>query len=87
MANSYLLYSMICTVMVHSSLFHFALKDIGMFLLESCSKDDQLWVVAEALDAIFDVFAEDHLDPVVKEISLVEKLKTLAPSLKQKASS
>ena len=48
------------------------------------SKDTDLWVVAEALDAIFDVFGEDHIDPIVREIGLVEKLKTVAPVLKSK---
>ena len=48
------------------------------------SKDTDLWVVAEALDAIFDVFGEDHIDAIVREIGLVEKLKTVAPVLKSK---
>ena len=47
-------------------------------------KDTDLWVVAEALDAIFDVFGEDHLNPVIKEIELIEKLKSVAPALKSK---
>ena len=59
-------------------------QDIGVFLLEIVCKDSDLWVVAEALDAIFDVFGEDHIDPVVREIGLVEKLNTVAPALKAK---
>lgn len=59
-------------------------QDIGVFLLEVVCKDSDLWVVAESLDSIFDVFGEDHIDPVVKEIGLVEKLKMIAPSLKAK---
>ena len=55
-----------------------------MFLLEVVCKDSDLWVVAEALDSIFDVFGEDHIDPVVKEIGMVEKLKNIAPALKSK---
>lgn len=47
-------------------------------------KDSQLWVVGEALDSMFDVFAEDHTDSVLKEIGLVSKLKALAPTLKTK---
>ena len=57
-----------------------------MFLLEVVCKDSDLWVVAEALDSIFDVFGEDHIDPVVREIGLVEKLKSIAPVLKSKVS-
>lgn len=54
--------------------------------MEVATKDMELWVVAEALDAIFDVFAEDHIDPVVKEIGLVGKLRSLSPMLKSKVS-
>lgn len=53
-----------------------------MFLLEICCKENDLRVIAESLDAMFDVFGEDHLDPIVREIQMVEKLKTLLPSLK-----
>ncbi|XP_013413297.1 HEAT repeat-containing protein 3-like [Lingula anatina] len=63
---------------------HSLLKNIGTFLVEIVSKDQELWVVAEALDAIFDVFAEDHLDSVVREIGLTDKLKAVAPQLKAK---
>ncbi|XP_064640684.1 HEAT repeat-containing protein 3-like [Lineus longissimus] len=63
---------------------HSLLKNIGVFLLEICAKDSELWVIAEALDSIFDVFSEDHLNPVVMEIGLVQKLKQLSPLLKQK---
>ena len=31
-------------------------------------KDTDLWVVTESLDSIFDVFGEDHIDPLVEEI-------------------
>lgn len=57
---------------------------IGTFLIECCMKNAELWVTAEALDAIFDVFAEDHLDRIAQEISLVEKLTHLLPHLKGK---
>jgi len=53
-------------------------------LLEIVCKDTDLWVVAESLDSIFDVFGEDHIDPVVKEIELVQKLKMIIPTLKSK---
>ncbi|XP_067652836.1 HEAT repeat-containing protein 3-like [Haliotis asinina] len=60
---------------------HPLLKDIGHFLLEVIGRDSELWVVAEALDSVFDVFAEDHIDPIVQEIALVEKLKNFRPML------
>ncbi|XP_074644939.1 HEAT repeat-containing protein 3-like [Tubulanus polymorphus] len=63
---------------------HSLLKNIGLFLVELASNDSELWVTAEALDGLFDVFAEDHVDPIVKEIALVPKLKQIAPALKVK---
>lgn len=60
------------------------MQDIGVLLLEVVCKDADLWVVAESLDSIFDVFGEDHVDPVLREIGLVEKLRTVAPALKAK---
>ena len=59
-------------------------QDVGGFLLELVGHDSDLWIVAEALDAMFDVFGEDHLDPVVMEIGLVDKLKKILPVLKSK---
>ena len=53
-------------------------------LLEIVCKDTDLWVVAESLDSIFDVFGEDHIDPVVEEIELVQKLNMITPTLKSK---
>ena len=61
-------------------------QTIGLFLHSVVCDDQQLWVIAEALDAIFDVFAEDHTDPVLHEIDLVAKLQAVAPTLKTKVS-
>jgi hypothetical protein len=58
-----------------------------MFLLEICCKENDLWVIAESLDAMFDVFGEDHLDPIVREIQMVERLKSLLPTLKSQVRS
>jgi hypothetical protein len=43
-----------------------------------------LWVTVEAFDTIMDVFGEDETDNAAAQISLVEKLQTLLPSLKHK---
>lgn len=43
-----------------------------------------LVVVAEALDALFDVFADDATDPVAQNLQLTEKLKAIMPQLKAK---
>jgi len=60
------------------------LKTIGRFLLEVCSRESELWVVAEAIDTIMDIFGEDETDNVAADIKLVDKLQALLPSLKQK---
>ena len=59
-------------------------QSIGEYLCTVVTNDDDLWVVAEALDAIFDVFAGDETDPVVKEINLVTRLRAVVPNLKVK---
>jgi len=61
------------------------LKDIGQFLLDVSTKDTvELIVNAEALDAVFDVFGEDHVDIVCKELNLLERLKQVLASFKNK---
>ncbi|XP_023231299.1 HEAT repeat-containing protein 3-like [Centruroides sculpturatus] len=60
------------------------IKTIGLYLLEVSSKDAELHVSAEALDAIFDVFAEDDVDPLAQQIQLLERLKNLLSALKGK---
>lgn len=57
---------------------------IGKFLLDAAVHDTELWVTAEALDCIFDVFGEDETDQAAFDIDLVERLRGLAPSLKYK---
>ncbi|ESO82767.1 hypothetical protein LOTGIDRAFT_229792 [Lottia gigantea] len=64
---------------------HPMLKDIGVFLIKNC-RDPDLLVTAEALDSIFDVFGEDHIDSIVKEINLIQELRTILPPLKAKIS-
>lgn len=66
---------------------HPFLKDVGTFLLEVCCKEEDLRVIAEALDAIFDVFGEDHLDPIVREIQMISRLNLLLPNLKKQIQS
>jgi hypothetical protein len=62
-------------------------QNIGRFLLEVCSRESELWVVAEAIDTIMDIFGEDETDNVAADIKLVDKLQALLPSLKQKVRS
>lgn len=60
------------------------LKKVGQYLLEVASKDSDIVVVTEALDATFDVFGEDITDAVATEIDLVTKLRHLLPAFKNK---
>lgn len=53
-------------------------------LLDICITELSIWVIAESLDAIMDIYAEDNSDQLASEIKLVEKLHTLVPLFKSK---
>ena len=57
---------------------------IANFLIEAASRDTELRVVSEALDKIFDMFAEDYTDPFCQHVDLCRHLKQLQPGLKIK---
>ena len=59
-------------------------QSIALFLCDVASLDVELWVSAEALDSIFDVFAEDDTDAIVADVRLVDQLRALVPTLKSK---
>lgn len=63
------------------------LKPIGLALVGMASQDKDLHVVAEALDAIFDIFAEDDVNCVIHEIDLLNQLREIVLALKPQASS
>jgi len=56
----------------------------AQFLLDAAAKDTDIRVVAEALDKIFDMFAEDYTDTLSVRINLVNQLKKVLPSMKVK---
>ena len=56
----------------------------AQFLLDAAAKDTDLRVVAEALDKLFDMFAEDDTDELCARINAVFQLKKLLPTLKIK---
>jgi len=60
---------------------------IGRALIDIACIEQNLWVVAEALDAIFEVFKEDYTDGVAVTVKLVERLKTMAPGFKHRVQS
>uniref|UniRef100_A0A8C6XT63 HEAT repeat containing 3 n=1 Tax=Naja naja TaxID=35670 RepID=A0A8C6XT63_NAJNA len=61
------------------------LKNIGKFLLNVATKDPSLVVVGEALDALFDVFADGkEAERAAEEIKLLYALKEFQPVFKSR---
>lgn len=60
------------------------IKHVSIFLLDTCMMESKVWVMAETLDAIMDIYSEDASDQLASEIKLVEKLHTLLPLFKNK---
>lgn len=61
-----------------------ALLKIAECLYHVASSEEHLWLSAEALDAILDIFAEDDTDLIVREFQMVKKLQSLYPNLQRK---
>ncbi|KFO37905.1 HEAT repeat-containing protein 3 [Fukomys damarensis] len=62
------------------------LKTIGCFLLEAATKDPSLVVAGEALDALFDVFADgEEAERASIQIKLLSALKEFQPIFKMKS--
>lgn len=59
-------------------------RGIGQILIDIACHESELWLTAEALDAIFDVFKEDHTDEVAVEVRLVDRLKGMATQFKHR---
>lgn len=62
-------------------------RGIGQVLLDTACCSTDLWIAAEAMDALFDVFKEDHTDSVIGDIQLVGRLRTLTPTFKHRVHS
>lgn len=63
------------------------IKRISMFLLDNSLSESLVWIMAEAMDAIMDIFSDDDSEQIVRieqEIQLVEKLNALVPIFKRK---
>jgi len=60
------------------------IQTIGAVLIDIACVEQNLWLVAEALDAIFEVFKEDYTDGVAVAIKLVERLRAMAPGFKHR---
>ena len=58
---------------------------ITEFILEQAHKENEVWVLAEAIDTIIDIYSEDETDILAAKVKLTDKLSVLAPLLKNKA--
>ncbi|XP_026758786.1 HEAT repeat-containing protein 3 [Galleria mellonella] len=58
---------------------------ITEFILEQAHKENEVWVLAEALDTLIDLYSEDETDEIAAKVKLVDKLTVLAPIIKNKA--
>ena len=60
------------------------MQEVGRRLMDAATHGVDLVVVAEALDALFDVFADDTTDPVAQSLQLTQRLQSILPQLKSK---
>ncbi|KAK7082899.1 hypothetical protein SK128_002158 [Halocaridina rubra] len=60
------------------------LSAITEFLLKVASQDTELWVSAEALDVIIDLFSDDKTDKLASMTYLVDSLKSIQPTFKSR---
>lgn len=57
---------------------------ITEFILEQAHKENHVWVLAEAIDTLVDLYSEDETDVLAAKVKLVDKLNALSPILKNK---
>lgn len=61
-------------------------QSIGVVLMEVATSSQQLWLVAEALDSVMDVFAEDYNNVHIKDLGIIPTLQSILPQLKSMVS-
>ncbi|XP_071540562.1 HEAT repeat-containing protein 3 [Panulirus ornatus] len=54
------------------------------YLLKVAAHDGELWVSAEALDVLIDLYSDDKTDKLAHHVRLVERLKGIQPQFKSK---
>jgi hypothetical protein len=59
-------------------------QEVGGCLLSAACNSQDVVIVAESLDAMFDVFADDATDPIKHSLQLAVRLRPLLPQLKTK---
>lgn len=57
---------------------------VSTFLLDISKTETHVWVIAESIDAIMDIYTEDELDHLAADIKLVPKLLSIMPHFKNK---
>ncbi|KAL8560896.1 hypothetical protein ACOMHN_059080 [Nucella lapillus] len=77
----------IASLLVKADPGHAVIKEVGGCLVTAAAHSPDLVVVAEALDCLFDMFADDATDPVARSLQLTEKLHAITPQLKSKLQS
>lgn len=60
-------------------------RQITEFLLEQAHKEQSVWLLAEIIDTLVDLYSEDETDSLAAQVKLIEKLTAIAPILKNKA--
>ncbi|XP_058058726.1 HEAT repeat-containing protein 3 [Anopheles bellator] len=59
-------------------------KTIIDFVLNTCATEDDVWVLAEALDSLMDVFADNDWYAIVHDLGMVAKCKQLDRAMRDK---
>uniref|UniRef100_A0A2M3Z5D3 SYO1-like TPR repeats domain-containing protein n=1 Tax=Anopheles braziliensis TaxID=58242 RepID=A0A2M3Z5D3_9DIPT len=59
-------------------------KPIIDFVLNTCANEQDVWVLAEALDALMDIFADNDWYAIVHELGMVAKCKRLDCVMREK---
>lgn len=54
--------------------------------MQVAGHDKELWVSAEALDVIIDLYSDDKTDKLAQQVHLVDTLKEIQPQFKSKVS-
>lgn len=57
---------------------------VSMFLLDIAKTETRVWVIAESIDAIMDIYTEDEIDHIAADIELIPKLLSIMPHFKTK---
>ncbi|EFN81726.1 HEAT repeat-containing protein 3 [Harpegnathos saltator] len=59
-------------------------KNCSEVILNTCMTEPKAWVMAESIDALMDIFAEDDTDQLAVDVNLIQKLKILFPIFRNK---